>query len=279
MACGHQFRAGREIDTEKLWSLYADSKQTVAELSTTYKVSESTIKRKLHDVEKNWVHAPLSGGGFVHLDATYWGRNWGMLLALDDESGKPLFLKFITNECTADYEEAVASIEQRGYTIRGLIIDGKRSLFSSFSNRKIQMCQFHMAQIIRRYLTRNPKLLAARELKQLMKSFPSMKKDAFENAYTEWKQRWSKVLNKRSTLKNGKTQYTHKRLRSAMHSIDFFLPYLFTYQLAECSGMPNTNNKIEGTFSDLKKNLNTHSGMSKANRKRFISGFFLAYEE
>ena len=39
--------------------------------------------------------------------------------------------------------------------------------------------------------------------------------------------------------------------------------------------MPNTNNKIEGTFTDLKKNLNNHSGMSTKNRKRFICGFFL----
>lgn len=279
MACGHQFRAAREINAEELWSLYADRKQTVAEIATTYKVSVSTIKRRLHDIEKKWVHTPLSGSGFVHIDATYWGRSWGILLALDEKSGKPLFLKFITNECAADYEEAVASIERRGYTIKGLIIDGKKALFSLFSTRKIQMCQFHMTQIIKRYLTKNPKLLAARELKKLMKSLPSMEKEAFEGSYTAWKQRWSKVLNKRSTLKDGRTQYTHKRLRSAMHSIDFFRPYLFTYQLPECSGMPNTNNKIEGTFSDLKKNLNTHSGMSKENRKRFISGFFLAYEE
>nr|MBP8945471.1 hypothetical protein [Paludibacteraceae bacterium] len=39
-------------------------------------------------------------------------------------------------------------------------------------------------------------------------------------------------------------------------------------------GLPNTNNKLEGTFTDLKKNLNNHSGMSKENRKRFIDGFF-----
>ncbi len=40
--------------------------------------------------------------------------------------------------------------------------------------------------------------------------------------------------------------------------------------------MPNTNNKIEGTFANQKKNLSTHSGMSEENRKRFICGFFLA---
>ena len=39
--------------------------------------------------------------------------------------------------------------------------------------------------------------------------------------------------------------------------------------------MPNTNNKIEGSFTDLKKNLNNHSGLTMENRKRFISGVFL----
>ena len=42
--------------------------------------------------------------------------------------------------------------------------------------------------------------------------------------------------------------------------------------------MPDTNNKIEGTFTDLKKNLNNHSGLTQENRKRFISGFSLAFE-
>lgn len=82
--------------------------------------------------------------------------------------------------------------------------------------------------------------------------------------------------NKRTELKNGKSHYRYRRLRSAMNSIDFYLPYLFTYQEDGCSGMPNTNNKIEGTLTDLKRNLNNHSGMSETNRKLFVCGFFLA---
>lgn len=70
--------------------------------------------------------------------------------------------------------------------------------------------------------------------------------------------------------------YTHKRLRSAMHSLDFYMPYLFTFQKENCEGMPNTNNKIEGTFTNLKKRLNVHSGMTEMSRKRLISEFFLA---
>ena len=220
----------------------------------------------------------MSGSGFVHLDGTYWGHNWGVMLGLDEEFGTPLYLEFIKSETNQDYKDAVSSIEERGYTIRGIIIDGKQSLFSMFPNHKIQMCQYHMQQIVKRYLTLHPKLLAARELKALMNKLTKMEKSDFEAEYCKWKNIWKDTLNRRSQLKSGRIQFTHRRLRSAMHSIDFYLPYLFTYQSPECKGMPNTNNKIEGTFADLKKNLNNHSGMSQENRKRFIIGFFLALE-
>lgn len=133
-----------------------------------------------------------------------------------------------------------------------------------------------MKQIIRRYLTLNPRLKAACALKELTDSLATANWFDFEQNYRAWKEEWNSTLNRRTQLKSGKTQYTHKRLRSAMHSVDFYLPYLFTYQMAACEGMPNTNNKIEGTFTDLKKNLNNHSGMTEENRKRFICGFFLA---
>ena len=70
-------------------------------------------------------------------------------LALDSSTGKPLYMAFVKSETTKDYEDAVASIRARGYTIKGLVIDGKKSLFMSFADYQIQMCQFHMKQIVR----------------------------------------------------------------------------------------------------------------------------------
>ena len=276
--CGYQFRNNSLPDDIRLWKLYQENKQTIRELAEQLGISESTVKRRLRNISIEWGQPLLHGGGYVHLDATYWGHNWGVMLALDDATGKVLYMEFIRNETNADYEAAVKSIEERGYEIRGLIIDGKQSLFSMFSNYKIQMCQFHMKQIIRRYLTQNPRLKAARALKDLMDTLTFANQITFEQNYQEWKREWHDMLYRRTLLKSGKTQYTHKRLRSAMNSLDFYLPYLFTYQLATCERMPNTNNKIEGTFTDLKKNLNNHSGMSEENRKRFINGFFLALE-
>lgn len=49
------------------------------------------------------------------------------------------------------------------------------------------------------------------------------------------------------------------------------------FQFEEVKGMPNTNNLIEGTFTDLKKVLHNHAGLSAANRERLVNGYFLAY--
>jgi hypothetical protein len=274
--CGYQFRAGTAVSEDDLWEAYQQQKQTIKELSERFGMSVATVKRRLHDIKREWVHPPLSGSGFLHLDTTYWGRSFGVLLALDHATGRPLYIAFVKSETTEDYEDAVQSVKERGYTIDGIIIDGKQSLFKSFAEYPIQKCQFHLRQITKRYLTKNPKLLAARALNALVDKLTRSEESVFKAELAAWKDEWHDMIDRRSIYKDGSTHYTHQRLRSAMHSLDFYMPYLFTYQRENCKGMPNTNNKIEGTFTDLKKNLNNHSGLTKENRKRFISGFFLA---
>lgn len=272
--CGCQFRSERLPSKEELWYHYQSGKQTIAELSVQYGVSASTVKRLMRGIAIEWENPRLEGGGYVHMDAAYWGHNWGVMLALDSRSGQVLHLAFIQNEKTSDYQNAVESIERRGYVIKGIVLDGRQNVFKALSSYRLQMCHFHMREIIRRYLTMNPRLRAARELNALMKRLTTSSRRDFETEYAKWKEEWNETLNRRSTLKNGRTQFRHKRLRSAMHSIDWYLPYLFTFLNPGCEGMPNTNNKIEGTFSDLKKNINNHSGMSKENRKPFICSYF-----
>ena len=240
-------------------------------------VSLSTVRRRLSLVERTWVQPCLTGERYVHIDATYWGHNWGVMLALDDATGRVLYMDFIRHETVNDYRTAIESIEARGYCIKGIIIDGMHSLFMEFSRYPIQMCHFHMISIIRRYLTKNPRLKAARELRRIVFTITITDRDTFICEYQKWKSDYTQIINRRSvSKKTGSSHYTHRRLRTAMHSVDFYLPYLFTFQREDCQGMPNTNNKIEGTFTDLKKNLNVHSGLSMENRKRFICGFFLA---
>lgn len=278
MACGHQFRGKVYLTKEEVWKAYSEQKQTVHELAVRFRVSESTVKRLLKNVSLEWQNPSVGGSAIINIDATYFGRNTGILVALDTHTGVPLYVKQIKHERVSDYVDAVKEMEKNGYRIDGIVIDGMQGLFKEFASYKVQMCQFHMCAIVRRKITKNPKLEAGIELQQLMRTLKDSTKEDFTSRFHQWKDKWKAFLNQRTTSKEtGKTFYTHQRIRSAMLSIESYLPWLFTFE--EVDGMPNTNNKIEGTFTDLKKNLNNHSGMSRENRKRFIDGFFLALTE
>lgn len=69
---------------------------------------------------------------------------------------------------------------------------------------------------------------------------------------------------------SGKTHYTHRALRSAYLSLKRNMPWLWTYRDNPNLGIPNTNNALEGTFTDFKSKLRAHSGMRKVNRSKFL---------
>ena len=276
LVCRHQFRSGVPSPATEMWNAYQNGKQTICQIAEQTHLSTSSIKRRLRKIECVWTQPNLSGQtGYVHLDVTYWGHNRSVMLALDDTTNKPLYVAFVKSETTQDYRTAIDAITEAGYTIKGIIIDGKKALFKEFKDYPVQMCQFHMLQIVMRYLTGNPKMKASIDLMLLMREMKHLTKEGFEAGYAVWKERYAEFLNECVTHKDGKSCYLHRKVRTVVHSIDFYLPYLFTFLRPERAGMPNTNNKIEGTFTDLKKSLNNHTGMSQQNRKRFISSFFL----
>ena len=170
-------------------------------------------------MQQVWEQPLLEQAGFVHIDATYWGRGAGILLAIDHHTARPLYLEFIRNECAQDYRRALESISRRGYIIRGVVVDGTRTLFSLSLNIPVQMCQYHMRQIISRYLTKRPKLLASRDLLLLIDGLSNQTCEGFNQAFQAWKSKWHDTIMRRSLLKSGKSRYRHRKLRSAIHSM------------------------------------------------------------
>ena len=218
MACGHQFRAGDTMTDKELWTLYQASKQTVGEIAAITGKSLSTIKRRLRGIDIKWEQPRLDGrGGFVHLDVTYWGRNWGVLLALDDATCRPLYVAFVKHETVADYVKAVGTITSMGYAIREIVIDGMRSLFDTFPQHRIQMCQFHMRSIVDRYLTKKPRLKAAIALKKLMDRLVTLKREEFEREFAQWREDWAHTLNRQTTSKRTGRSALHPQATSDRH--------------------------------------------------------------
>ena len=139
------------------------------------------------------------------------------------------------------------------------------------------MCQFHQVKTITKYLTRKPKTAAAIELRALSLQLTRLSKADFSNGLDKWHSKWGSYLKERTVSElTKKSNYTHKRLRSAWLSLKRNLPWLFTFEDYKELMIPNTTNALDGSFSDLKNKLRNHNGLSIPRKKKFIDGFFKA---
>jgi len=90
-----------------------------------------------------------------------------------------------------------------------------------------------------------------------------------------------KFVNEKSINPNtGKEQYTHRRLMAAYKSLRRNLPYLFTYKNFPNHQMPNTTNSLDGgVFTQLKKLIKLHQGMSRSLKVKLIDDYLVNYNK
>jgi hypothetical protein len=210
------------------------------------------------------------------MDTTYFGRNFGVMV-FKNTAGHHLYWKFVKHETIAGYVEGVNYLESQGVSIKGIVCDGRKGLFKALQDYPVQMCQFHQIAIVTRYITRKPKAQASIELKSIIHLLPQTDKESFFGALDEWYNKWKDYINERAiNPETGKSRYVHKRLRSAFRSLESNKPYLFTWYDNMDLKLPNTNNQLEGTFTDLKNKLRNHNGLSQKRKEKFINGFLKA---
>ena len=134
------------------------------------------------------------------------------------------------------------------------------------------MCHFHQKQILRRYLTSKPKLEAGQELSAIGRTLTFVTEEDFKKLLDEWSEKWEEFLKEKTFEGDGKHwHYTHKKIRSAYHSLKINLPYLFMFQRYPELRMPNTTNCLDGFFSQMKKLLGVHRGLSEERRNKVVS--------
>jgi len=274
--CGKQFLGGFRIDNAVLWQEYTLGKQTYSQLSAKYNFSVKTIQRRLDSYElcKQAVSVkPV----VVLMDTTYWGRNFGVMLFKDAWSKENLLKFYVKHETNALYIQGIDELKSNGFTVKAIVCDGRKGLIQSFPDIPMQMCQFHQSAIIRRYLTKKPKLQAGKELLEVVDLMKQTDKESFASALNLWFEKWEMFLNERTVNpQTKKSFYTHKKLRSAYRSLKNNLPWLFTWYDYPDLNIPNTTNAIDGHFADLKNKLRNHNGLSKVRKMKFIDGFLKA---
>jgi len=268
--------SGLRTEPIVIWNEYTNGKQTYEQLAKKYNCSKRTIQRKI-DLYKVNIRKKEPRKVVVLMDTTYWGRNFGVMLFKDAYTKENLLKYYVKSETNALYIQGINELKSKGFEVAAIVCDGRRGLLQSFGKIPVQMCQFHQVAIIRRYLTKNPKLPASIEFKEFVTMMKNTDKESFEGGLELWFGKWKSFLNERTTNpETGKSHYTHKRLRSAYRSLKTDTKWLFTWYDYYELKIPNTTNAIDGHFSDLKNKLRNHNGLSMNRKMKFIDEFLKA---
>nr|MBK9653278.1 hypothetical protein [Bacteroidota bacterium] len=261
------------MDAQTIWENYCKGKQTYQQLAKSNKCSIRTIQRKIDTIQVQF-NNDFSNLANVIMDTTYFGRKFGIMVFKNDLAKEILYTQFVKQETNLLYLKGIEEIARRGIKIQSITCDGRMGLMQIFKNIPVQMCNFHQVAIVRRYLTKNPKLQASKELWTHTLLLVKTDKESFEGGLNDWFIKWEFFLNERKVDASGKKRFTHKRLRSAYRSLKNNLPYLFTWYNHIDLNIPNTTNALDGQFADLKNKLRNHNGLSEKRKKKFIVEFF-----
>lgn len=265
---------GARLNPQDILRDYVDNKQTYAQLAEKYNCSARTIRRHLYKALP--VHrTEFAPEAVVVMDTTYFGRDMGVMVFKNANDGNVLLLKFVRHETVGEYVNGIAEITTRGIRVRAIVCDGRKGVVQAFPDIPVQTCQFHQVKTVTKYLTKKPKTAAAIELKSVASALVHCTSGEFTALLDRWYARWHGVLNERSVDGvTGRTQYTHKRLRSAYFSMRKNIPQLFEFERHPEIAIPNTTNCLDGQFSDLKNKLRNHNGLSAEHRKKIIQAYF-----
>ena len=248
-------------------------KRTKQRLGTDCGISARTITKRLDAVvvpEK--IHRPRSLVAI--LDVTFFGREYGVLLARDPNERENLHAHELRHETKLEYHAARLDLEQRGYILVAVVLDGRTGIPSVFNDIPVQICQFHQWKIVRKYLTLRPKLESHKALLaiagRIAKSTEAEMRTMLERFATDYQHDLAEHV---VCPCCNKKKYTHRKLRSAYRSLSTNLPFLYVYQKYPDLNIPNTTNSVDGTFSALKLHVNAHRGLRFDRRFKVIRAY------
>lgn len=274
-ACRKSFSSSRrpKKKDKKIWKRYIWNKQTKNQLASDYHVGEKKITVILDRYELfKKVHRPREI--IAVIDATYFGRKNGVLVARDPNKKENLYCCEIANETKEDYRKARMYLEELGYMLKAVVLDGKRGMPSVFKDILVQICQFHQWQIVRRKLTLRPKLESHQALLSIGRWISKTNRKELKRMLDAFEKKYKKELNEKTyTLGTNRWRFTHVKLRSAYGSLIRNLPNLYTYQDHPELNIPNTTNSLDGSFNTLKSHVNVHRGLRPDRRLKIIKGY------
>ena len=270
---------------DKIWYEFVWDNAPVRTLAKNYCKHANTIRTILHDYEPE----PLDLYSLsekdkrditvIAMDTTYFGRSHGVVVIVNVHNGKLLYFHEISgSENNTEYRIAIHTLLDAGIHPKACVIDGRKGVAEDLEDEGIlvQMCHFHMWQIVKRYIAGDPLLTPNIELKSIMDWFLSKHtcttRQLFAAQILGWKERHILWLKEKHRNEHGKLEWSHADTRRAYNAIISHARWLFTYEKYPELNIPRTSNIIEGKFGNAKDKLRLHHGYSyKLKIKIFFS--------
>jgi hypothetical protein len=254
-----------------LWAEFVWERRTVRRLALDFSKSERWVRNQIEAHEPLLKPVEPCRAVFV-ADVTFFKREYGFLVYRIPALQRNPYTKKVYSETIAHYREGRISLEQQGFVFLAIVLDGRPGIRALFADIPVQMCHFHQKQIMTRYLTHNPKLEAAVELRALAHTITHTTEEEFGEALTHWHEKWAAFIREKTRVEGtARWHYTHRRIRSAYRSLMTNLPFLFTYQNYSHLKIPTTTNSLDGTFSHLKDLTRVHRGASQQLKEKIIT--------
>jgi hypothetical protein len=207
------------------------------------------------------------------VDATFIHGNVMCVLVSVDEDNN-IFFSFSEKE---SYQAWISFLSQ--FSKPDVVVaDGQKglklALFTLWPDVDFQRCQFHVIKLIHRYITREPKENAGRELLRYLYNLKKVKSvekaRRWVSLYQLWERRYEKMLKE----KTASGAYRHRDLRSARSAVRKALPHLFVF--LNHPGAPNTTNLVEGWANTaIAEGLRRHRGIRLHQKRTLVSVILL----
>ena len=143
---------------------------------------------------------------------------------------KILWYKFAGNETVAGYLEGVGWLRDNSFTIHGIVCDGSPGgLFSALGKYRVQMCQFHRAMIVRRYLTSKLNCLRPLNLWTSPTCLHTPTK-SFIGMLDDWSERWTSFMGNAAGISVPERRLTRTSASECIHEgLRRNMPWLWNY--------------------------------------------------
>lgn len=248
-------------------------KRTKEQLGKGVELTTRTITKLLDAAQlSEKVHRPRPV--VLVIDATYFGREYGILVAREPNDHENLYVAELRHETKLEYRLARRTLENLGYVIDAVVLDGRRGIPAVFKDVPVQICQHHEWRIVKKYLTSRPNLDSHKALLRIAKLIAKSTETEMKAMLVQFEETYRADLNEKHTCSHcGKPVYTHRKLRSAYRSLTANLPFLYVYQKYPDLKIPNATNSLDGTWNALKTHVNAHRGLRLDRRFKVIRAY------